>query len=231
MKSIILLIVFAITYLGFAQSLESQLKEKRESSKAPADVKAKMQKGVQELINSKLDEKAKSLIGKKIPQAILINDIGQPTPLSTHYKTGPLVLNFYRGGWCPYCMLELKAYQELMSEFKKAKVNFIAIAPDQYKEISKTRKKHGLTFTIYSDRNNELAKQLNLAFKVDKETIEIYKGFGIDLKAFQGNEDWMLPMPGVYVIDRFGTIKHIEVDPDYTKRAEPSKILEIAKSL
>jgi len=128
-------------------------------------------------------------------------------------------------------MLELQAYQEMMPEFKKAGIQFISFAPDQYREINKTRKKFNLTFPMYSDRNNELSKKLNLAFKVDKDTLDIYKGFGIDLQAYQNNKEYMLPMPGVYVIDTKGVIREIFVDPDYTKRAEPSQVLEKAKAL
>lgn len=231
MKSIIVIIFFSLTFISFAESLESKLKEKKESSKASSETKAILKKGVDQLIESKLKDQAMSLLGTKLPDESFINEIGMPITTKSLYKNGTLVLNFYRGGWCPYCMLELEAYQKLLTSYKESKISVIALAPDQYREINKTRKKFNLTFPIYSDKNNQLAKKLGLAFKVDKETINIYKGFGIDLQAFQNNDEWMLPMPGVYIIDKTGTIRHIEVDPDYTKRAEPSKILEIAKSL
>jgi len=230
MKLMILAAIFFASPV-FSSSLESKLTQKRNSSKAPPEVKEKMQKGVYQLIENKLDEKARALKGTKLPDEVFTNEIGMPIPLKNLYKISPLVINFYRGGWCPYCMLELQAYQEMMPEFKKAGIQFISFAPDQYREINKTRKKFNLTFPMYSDRNNELSKKLNLAFKVDKDTLDIYKGFGIDLQAYQNNKEYMLPMPGVYVIDTKGVIREIFVDPDYTKRAEPSQVLEKAKVL
>ncbi|GAB4406784.1 MAG: peroxiredoxin-like family protein [Bacteriovoracaceae bacterium] len=231
MKSIIVIIFFSLTFISFAESLESKLKEKKESSKASPETKAILKKGIDHLIESKLKDQAMSLLGSKLPEESFINEIGMPITTKSLYKNGTIVLNFYRGGWCPYCMLELEAYQKLLNSFKQSKITVIALTPDQYREINKTRKKFNLTFPIYSDKNNQLAKKLGLAFKVDQDTISAYKNLGIDLQAFQNNDEWMLPMPGVYVIDQTGTIRHIEVDPDYTKRAEPSKILEIAKSL
>jgi len=227
------LILFAILFASplFASTLESKLAQKRNSSKAPPEVKEKMQKGVYQLIENKLDEKARALKGTKLPDEVFTSEIGMPIPLKNLYNISPLVINFYRGGWCPYCMLELQAYQEILPEFKKAGIQFISFAPDQYREINKTRKKFNLTFPMYSDRNNELSKKLNLAFKVDKDTLDIYKGFGIDLQAYQNNKEYMLPMPGVYIIDTKGVIREIFVDPDYTKRAEPSEVLKKAKAL
>ena len=230
MKLMILVVIF-FAFLVFSSSFVSKLTQKRNSSKALSEVKEKMQKGVYQLIENKLDEKACALKGTKLPDEVFTNEIGMPIPLKNLYKISPLVINFYRGGWCPYCMLELQAYQEMMPEFKKAGIQFISFAPDQYREINKTRKKFNLTFPMYSDRNNELSKKLNLAFKVDKDTLDIYKGFGIDLQAYQNNKEYMLPMPGVYVIDTKGVIREIFVDPDYTKRAEPSQVLEKAKAL
>lgn len=150
---------------------------------------------------------------------------------SSIYKKQVTIVKFYRGHWCPYCMVELKEYESLYSEFTKANAQIIAFVPDKIKFIKKTKRDHQITFPIYRDVNQRVAKKFGMAFKLDSKIKEIYKKFNIDLKKSQGNSNDELAMPGTFVIDQDGIIQYAFYDADYTKRAEPSKVLEIVKKL
>lgn len=226
------LAIFLVSLTLGAQTLESQLKERREKSKGVnADVRRDMQDGIQDLRDQKLHERALKMQGKKIPTIAFKLEDGSVTELSSLYADGPVVLNFYRGGWCPYCMLELQSYQKLKGEFDKLGAQIIAIAPDTYKEIAKTKRKYNLDYLVVSDEENRIAKRMGIAFKVDPKTLQHYQTFGIDLDASQGNTQKVLPMPGVYVIDQQGIITYAFIDPDYTLRAEPSEVLAAVKKI
>jgi peroxiredoxin len=151
--------------------------------------------------------------------------------ISEIYKDGPVVLKFYRGGWCPYCMKELKDYQSLSTEFENAGCRILGISPDLKKEIAKTKKKHDLSFDIYRDQDNRIAKKFGLAFKLDKRLLPIYKNYGIVLEDRQGNKNNELPLPGTYVVDRTGKITYAFLDVDYTKRAAAADVLKECKKI
>lgn len=215
-----------------AQELESKLAEKRAASAARTqEVKADMQAGIESLRKTAQHERALALKGQRIPHLVFELPDGKVTNIAEYFERGPVVLNFYRGGWCPYCMLELQSYQQKKGEFEAAGATIIALSPDSYKEIEKTRRKYKLDYLVVSDRNNLLARRMGLAFKVDDKTLARYQSFGIDLEASQGNKNNELPMPGTYVIGKNGVIEYAFIDPDYTKRAEPSEVLKVVKKL
>lgn len=229
MKTLVM-ILFLVGATTAAESLQDQLNEKKQSSKAPEAIKSAFEKGIQDLRDSGILKKTLKK-GKKIPDFSLMDERGVIIPIKKLYSKKPVVLTFYRGGWCPYCLLELKAYEALKSEFDEAGAIIIALVPDEWKEIRKTKGKYNLSFDIFRDKNNNIAKRIGLAFKVDAETLKYYKKFGIDLKKYQGNDNNELPMPGTYVIDTKGVIRFAFADPDYKKRAEPGKVLDVVKSI
>ncbi len=215
-----------------AQTLDSQLKERREMAKGRSEeVRRDMLEGVKQLRDQRLHERALKMKGKKVPTIAFKLEDGSVTQLSDLYADGPVVLNFYRGGWCPYCMLELQSYQKMKGDFDKAGAQIVAIAPDTYKEISKTKRKYNLDYMVVSDQDNLIAKRLGIAFTVDPKTLKHYQTFGIDLDASQGNSEKVLPMPGVYVINKQGIITYAFIDPDYTFRAEPSDVLKAVRDI
>lgn len=231
-KAYFIFLSLFLIQVTFAESLESQLKTRREASakKVPKDIKKVMNEGVRALRNSELHKRAIG-VGKKVPVINFMDLDKKRVSLSDLYEKGPVILTFYRGGWCPYCMLELDAYQKLLDKIQKAGGRVVAVSPDTIKEAKKTLEKRGLGFSVLTDPNNRAAHLFGLAFKVDKGTLDIYQKFGIDLKESQGNDNFELPMPGTYLIDRTGTIRFSFVDPDYTKRAEPEEVLAVLKSL
>ncbi len=211
-----------------SQQIENFKNESR--SKVPDEVRAIMQKANKELVESGIAQRA---LGKnnKLPDFVLEDENGKTLKISSLYKDKVLVMTFYRGGWCPYCRLELQAYETMLEDFADAGAIVLAISPESKMELKKTRKKNDLSFPLYHDENNQIAKKLGLSFKLSDELIKLYKNFNIDLEANQGNSENTLPMPGTYVIDKNGRIVFAFINPDYTLRAEPSEVLKVVKSL
>jgi peroxiredoxin len=81
------------------------------------------------------------------------------------------------------------------------------------------------------DRGNVVAERYGLAFTVPEELQRIYHGFGLDLAKANGDDSWTLPMPARFVIDRAGVIRSSDVDPDYTRRTEPSATIAVLQAL
>jgi len=106
----------------------------------------------------------------------------------------------------------------------------VAISPQLPKYSKQIVKKNNLTFPVLADIDNTVASLFGLTFSLPEELKNIYSNFGIDLDRFNGNDFWQLPMSGRFIIDKQGILKSVEVHPDYTKRPDPSEIIEILQS-
>ena len=109
--------------------------------------------------------------------------------------------------------------------------SIIAISPQLNKSTKQVVKKHGLTFPVLTDKDNQYADKLGLTFTLPKKLKELYSSFGTDLERFNGNDTWKLPMSARFLIDTDGVIRSTEVHPDHTVRPEPSDITDFIRSL
>lgn len=200
------------------------------ATKVPKEIKVIMKKSLDDLEKSGLAQKSIKK-GLNVPKASVVDLKNNKIPLKQLSHSKYTLLTFYRGHWCPYCLLELKEYQSKLSDFKEEGIAVIGLAPDTLKEIKKMKKKHHLTFPIYRDENLEAAKAFGIKFALDNELKGVYQKFGIDLAQSQGNSQDSLPLPGTYVWNQKGEIVYAFVNPDYRKRAEPSEVLEEIKKL
>lgn len=237
LKSILCLLIMASAAFanensaGAGATLGEALGQQKKTftEKMPKDVVDLFERNVQDMKGSGLEKKALT-VGKKVPDAS-INLNGTKVSLRQIYGRGPLVLKFYRGGWCRYCMTELKHYDSIYNEFKEAGAQIIALAPDTEKMTKKTRSLHELDFDVVSDKGHELARKFGLVYKADDKIVEALKKNGIDLSVYQENGSHELSIPATYVIDRDGTIAFSFIDADYRVRAEPSDVLKAVKAL
>ena len=168
-------------------------------------------------------------VGDTLPDATLNDATGSPVALSALLAHGPLIINFYRGGWCPYCNLELKAYQDMLPEITELGANLVAISPEKPDNSLTTAEKNELTFPVLSDAGNSFAKSLGLVFELTGDLKALYEGFGLDLPNANAGSGWTLPIPAVYVVGTDGKILFADVDLDYRRRAEPSDALAVLK--
>ncbi|EDX77376.1 Redoxin superfamily [Coleofasciculus chthonoplastes PCC 7420] len=197
-------------------------------AKMSEETKAVMDKAMQDLVNSGLTNQSLK-VGDKAPNFALPNAVGKTVELQDLLSRNPVVISFYRGGWCPYCNLELRSLQQSLAEIKKLGATLVTISPQTPDNSLSTVEKNELEFEVLSDAGNQVAKDFGLVFVLPEELRPIYQDFGIDLPAHNGDNTFELPIPATYVIAQNGTIIHAFVDPDYTKRLDPAEIITALK--
>jgi peroxiredoxin len=194
-------------------------------AKLPESIKAEMAQATTELINTKIAEQSLSQ-GQKVPHFTLPNTAGKEITLDSLLAKGALVIVFYRGGWCPYCNLELRALQQALPEIEAKGATLIAISPETPDSSLTTQEKNELSFEVLSDRGNLLAKQFGLVFTLPEALRPIYSNFSIDIPAHNGDATFELPLPATYVVATDGTVVYSFAHGDYTQRLDPTKIIE-----
>jgi len=200
------------------------------TKKVPPDVLNTMLDATRRIVDSGIAETSLK-VGEKAPDFNLPNPSGESVSLNNLLEKGPVVLNFYRGGWCPYCNLELNAYKNHLPEIEQLGASLVAISPETPDNSLTTAEKNDLKFQVLSDAGNKTANEFRLVFKLPEELHDLYKSFGLNIPKFNGDDTWELPMPGTYVIDKDGTVKFAYANADYTKRAEPDEVISTLKEL
>jgi peroxiredoxin len=169
--------------------------------------------------------------GAQAPDFALPDARGTTVRLAELLARGPVALVFYRGEWCPYCNLALRAYQAILPQIQQLGATLVAISPQTPDNSLTTVEKKGLTFPVLSDAGNRVARQYGLVFAIGEAARPAYAAIGADLPAFNGDASWELPMPGVFVIARDGTVRLAAVEADFTRRPEPDVILGALRNL
>ena len=196
----------------------------------PEDVQQVVGGSFERLLNSNITEHAKG-IGDVAPQFCLPNVRGGDTVLSQLLENGPVVLSFYRGGWCPFCNLEFKALHDKLPEMQALDATLVGVSPETQAVSQQTVQDHHLEFEVLSDVGNRVAREYGLVMVVDEAIRPYYEQWGIDIPSANGDETFELPIPATYVIDQAGVIRAAHVDKDYTKRMEPADIVAALKEL
>ena len=191
---------------------------------APAHIHPIMARATAALIASGAASRALKA-GDRAPDFTLDGPDGTPVSSADLLARGPLVVSFYRGVWCPYCNMELQALQAALADFRAAGADLVAISPQTRVNSRKAVRENGLEFPILSDPHNDVAAAFGLRFELPDYLVDLYQSLGNQLPSFNGDESWTLPMPGRFVIGSDGIITYAEVNPDYTRRPEPSDML------
>jgi peroxiredoxin len=199
-------------------------------AKTPAEIREAMERTDRELAASGILDRALKA-GDRVPEFRLPDARGGLVRLKNLLTKGPVVLSFYRGGWCPYCNLELRALQKALPEITALGANLVAISPQTPDESLSTAEKNELAFSVLSDVGSMTAKVLGIVFDLAEELRPIYTRFGHALPDKNGDESWVLPMPATYVIDRNGTVALAFVDVDYRNRLEPAEIIAALRAI
>tara|TARA_R110000744_G_scaffold78514_2_gene154603 strand:+ start:7647 stop:8297 length:651 start_codon:yes stop_codon:yes gene_type:complete len=201
----------------------------QKEAKLPAEVLALMNTTNEELIAQHIRDNALQ-VGQKVENFSLVNHCGATVELSMLLANGPVIISFYRGAWCPYCNLELKALNDYLPQFKAKNAQLVAISPQLPDETLSTAQKNELEFDVLSDASNIIASQFGLLFTLDERIQRLYTKFGIDFEQYYGDKSFKLPLPATYVINQSGIITYAFVSEDYTLRAEPEDVLANLKS-
>jgi peroxiredoxin len=198
--------------------------------KAPVEIREMMTRADLELLASGILDRTKRS-GEAAPDFDLPDARGGRVTLSSLLSSGPVVVSFYRGGWCPYCNLELRALQRVLPELKQLGATLVAISPQTPDKSLSTAEKNDLAFPVLSDAGSNTARAFGIAFDLAEELRPIYAKFGHALPDKNGDDSWVLPIPATFVIAQNGTIAFAYVDIDYRSRIEPSDIIAALETL
>jgi peroxiredoxin len=164
--------------------------------------------------------------GDLAPDFTLPNATGGTLTLSELLTHGPVVLTFYRGEWCPFCNLTLRAYESSLPDFALYGATLVAVSPQTPDYSLLTVKNKQLTYPVLSDVGNRIAREYRLVYRLQEPVKQLYRTRGLDLSKFNGDESWELPLTGTFVIGPDCRIALAFVDASFMKRLEPAAIVE-----
>jgi len=197
---------------------------------APAGRAALYQAKIEEL-RASFAQDAAAGVGALAPDFPLPDINGNLVSLTDLLRRGPVVLTFYRGGWCPYCNIQLRAYQAVLPQIIALGARLVAISPQLPEQSLSTAQANELTFEVLSDVGNEAARRFGLIYALPEELRAALRSNNKALPGINGDESWELPVPATYVIARNRRIALAYVEVDYRKRLEPEAILEALRAL
>ncbi len=197
---------------------------------APPEVIATLGAEITTLAQSGIAKKSLR-IGAKAPDFSLPDTHEKIVTLSSLLAKGPAVVTFYRGGWCPFCDLQLRAYQSVLPEIHRLGAELVAISAQTADYALSDAEKKQLTFPVLHDAHNRVSREYGLVFTLSDVMKKLQTGFGNPIPKFNGDDSWELNMPGTFVIHRAGIVKLAHVDPNYMVRLEPAAILDALRSI
>jgi len=209
------------------RTLREQLAERKDliAKYVPPDTQAVHALAIAELQRQRILDRVLPA-GAKYPPFELTDHNGNAVSSSEALERGRLVICFFRGRWCPFCVAQLEAMNRIVPEIKKAAATLMAISPQTVQQSFFMADQHKLRFPLLSDRGNQVARRFGLVYSVPEYQQEVYRHAFINLPFANGDESWELPIPATFVVDRDETILYAAADPNYTERPEPTKILE-----
>ncbi len=220
----------APTAVGDTASLSAQLQEKAAANAAnyPADVVQTYAQGIEIVRATDIEESAKQ-VGEMAIDAQLSGWKGEQVRLSDLWQDGPIVLMWYRGGWCPYCNLQLRAMQQAIDQIEHAGAKLVVLTPELPEKARETAEANDLDIVALHDRDSAVARKYGLVFQLPEVIIPAYRD-KLRLPEYNGNDAMELPLSATYVIDKSGRITFAFLDADYKKRAEPADVIKAVQA-
>lgn len=169
-------------------------------------------------------------VGEAMPEFLLADQQGCLVGLESLCRSGPVVVSFNRGHWCPYCRLELRALAAANDEVRRLGGQIVSIVPERAQFSKKLAADNGLPFMMLSDIDLDYSLSLGLVYWVGTEIKSIYDAVGIDLANYHGNGNYFLPITATFVVGADGTVIDRNVDHDYRCRMEIDRILAALRS-
>lgn len=211
--------------------LDFQLQEFRKefARTAPPGRVALYESNIEEL-RSAFARGAALKVGDRAPDFSLANAKGVVVSLSSVLARGPAVVSFYRGGWCPYCNLQLRSYQALLPELALLGVSILAVSPQLPDASLSTAEREALTFDVLSDIGNDVARQFGLVYPLPQELRDALSSNNKALPRINGDDSWELPVPATYVIAQNQRISLAFLDVDYRQRLSPQRLLAVLQA-
>ena len=196
-----------------------QLIQKEMAQNIPVDILNAFGQSLQELVEQNLEDRALK-VGDIAPDFTLPDAEGLPVSLYDTLQHNAVIISFFRGNWCPFCMAELTHYQEAINNNLVDSATVIAISPQSIHFNHDLKVQNNLEFRILSDKGNEIADKYGLVFTLQENIREIYKNMGADLELFNSDKTYKLPIPATYLIDKNKKIVFSSVSTNYMERAD-----------
>jgi protocatechuate 3,4-dioxygenase beta subunit/peroxiredoxin len=213
-------------------SLEDELEARRQrayAQRSPEERKVRAA-AVTAVANAQTAERALRE-GEPIPRFRLPSIEGGLVDASLLVERGPLVISFYRGGWCPYCNIELRSLQRRLPDIEALGASLVAISPEMPDRTLMTVQSDALTFPVLFDKGNEVARQFRLTHQIDPRVVRYQLGNGNDVATYNGMDTAEVPLPATYVVGTDGVVRYAFVDADYTRRADPDVLIGVLRDL
>lgn len=181
-------------------------------------------------IHANADQVQPLLAGMKAPDFTVRDVKNQPFSYLSGEQARPIVLTFFRGGWCPYCNLHLSELRVVENQLRQMGFDIWFISIDKPELLLASLDDPDIGYTIYSDSSLEATRAFGLAFRVNDGLVEKYLGYGIDLEKASGENHHVLPAPATYIIGTDGIINFAYVNPNYKVRLHPDVLLAAARA-
>lgn len=168
-------------------------------------------------------------LGARAPDATLPDVHGKMQSLHALYARGPTLLIFYRGGWCPFCNLQLRELARAKPEFDRRGVQIVAISVDRPSEEAKTQARHGVAFPMLSDSRLVAHQSYRVIHVPGEAEREILAGYEVDLASHSGEAHGSFAVPASILVDRSGVVCFVHVDEDFKTRPSAEQLLAVAE--
>src|SRR3984885_10719110 len=211
-----------------ATSLQDQLDEITANTRhlVQPDRLAVGERAVEELFASGIEERILP-VGAVAPEFALKDASGRLVRSADLLALGPLVVNFFRGRWCSYCVTELEAWRDLYGAVRKRGALLVGISPQTVGQNDFTAVQHGLGFPVLTDAGCKVSAQFGLAYSVAPSQQQYYRSILVNIPLVNGDASWRLPLPATYILGRDGTVLFADAHADFRVRPEPRDVLDV----
>jgi peroxiredoxin len=186
------------------------------------------ERAIEELFASGLEQRILP-VGAQAPEFALKDSAGKVVRSSDLLSLGPLVIKFFRGRWCPYCVTELESWRDLYGRLREQGTLMVAISPQTQRQSDFMVGQHGLPFPVLSDSGNAAAEKFGLVYTLPDYHRDYYLSILVNLPFVNGEKSWRLPLPATYVIARDGRVAYAEAHADFRVRPEPEEALAVCE--
>lgn len=208
------------------KNLTQQIAELNEglSQQLPAEILETFGRSIQDLKTENIENNCIKT-GDQFPDFSLSDISGNNVSLHQLLENGKVIIAFFRGSWCPYCNLELKALQDNLNKITDKKATLIAVSPQESGYSKELKDTHHLDFDVFTDKDNILAKQIGISFQLQDYAVPIYHNLGINLSDYNGNHHNELPVPAVFIIDTDFKVTYSFTDSNYMNRIDIQELI------
>jgi peroxiredoxin len=188
------------------------------------------QEAIDKLVSTGVAERAIHA-GNQAPGFRLRDPDGKVISSADLLSRGPVLIFFYRGGWCPYCTLDLRAIQAAAQQFRSSGASIIAVSQQSAHESRSTERMNGLSFSSLVDRGGEVARAFGVRWRLPQQLRATEIDSGLDLAVVNGEPSWTLTMPARYVVSQDGIVEYADVSADHTRRCDPTELLPVLSQI